>query len=105
MAEPKFEESLQKLESIVDDLEGGTLNLDDAIKKYEEGMKLSQSCYKKLQEIQKKVEVLIKEPSGRLSAKEFDASSAEDKDLPSPEAQKQKKPSRKKRPGGEELLF
>ncbi len=55
MAEQKFEEALGKLEMIVDNLESGKLSLDDAIKKHEEGMKLSGFCYKKLQEIQKKI--------------------------------------------------
>ena len=41
MAEQKFEEALEKLEQIVAALESGNLNLDDAIKKYEEGMNLA----------------------------------------------------------------
>ena len=106
MAEQKFEEALKKLETIVDDLEGGELNLDDAIKKYEEGMRLSGFCNKKLQEIQKKVEILIKDASGKVSAKEFNATVL-DKEETSSEApkQKQRPATKKKRPKGEELLF
>ncbi|NQT96097.1 MAG: exodeoxyribonuclease VII small subunit [Candidatus Omnitrophica bacterium] len=105
MADPKFEEALNKLESIVSDLESGDLGLDEAIKKYEEGMKLSNFCHNKLQEIQKKVEVLVKDSSGSLSAKDFnpDAKVAEEDST-----QKEKKPktqAKKKRPRGEQLLF
>ena len=49
MAEMKFEEALKKLEKIVDDLESGNLSLDDALDKYEEGIKLSKMCAKKLE--------------------------------------------------------
>ena len=96
MAELKFEEALKRLESIVGDLESGNLNLDDAIKKYEEGMKLSNFCRKKLDEIQKKVEMLVKDSSGKLTVKEFKAGEIDEKE---------KAPSRKKRPKGEHLLF
>lgn len=105
MAELKFEEALKKLEAIVDDLEGGELNLDEAIKKYEEGMKLSSLCYKKLQEIQKKVEVLIKDTSGKFLTKDFDAEKAVKEESAFLEDEGQKGAQKKKRPKGEELLF
>ena len=99
MAEQKFEDALSKLESIVDQLEAGDLNLDDAIKKYEEGMQLYAFCSKKLAEIKKKVEVLVKEPSGKLVLKDFKtAADAGEKSIDA-------KPSPKKRPKGESLLF
>jgi exodeoxyribonuclease VII small subunit len=103
MAELKFEEALKKLEAIVDDLEGGELNLDEAIKKYEEGMKLSGLCYKKLQEIQKKVEILVKDSSGKFATKDFDAGAANAADSSEPTGEKPAQ--KKKRPKGEELLF
>ena len=99
MAEPKFEEALKKLETVVDELESGELNLDDAIKRYEEGMKLSKFCYKKLQDIQEKVEVLIKDSSGKITAKDFDAAG------PEAATKKESPASKRKRPKGEELLF
>jgi len=106
MAEPKFEEALKKLEAIVDDLESGDLNLDDAIKKYEDGMKLSGLCYKRLDEIQKRVEILVKDSSGKLAAKDFDTKDIDEKSKsPSGEDKKPKPISKKKRPKGEELLF
>ena len=105
MAEIKFEDSLSKLEGIVSDLEGGSLNLDDAIKKYEEGMKLSAFCYKKLDGIQKKIELLVKDPSGKLSTKEFDTKGIDEESKDTIQPKKKQQAIRKKRPKGEELLF
>lgn len=64
MAEMKFEEALKKLEQIVQDLESGKLPLDDSLKKYEEGVKLSRFCHKTLQAAQKKIQVLTKKGEG-----------------------------------------
>ena len=105
MAEIKFEDSLSKLEGIVSDLEGGSLNLDDAIKKYEEGMKLSTFCYKKLDEIQKKIELLVKDPSGNLSLKDFDTKDIDEESKDTTQPKKRQQATKKKRPKGEELLF
>ena len=105
MADIKFEDALEKLETIVEELESGDLNLDEAIKKYEEGMSLSKLCYKKLNEIQKKIEVLVKDSSGRLIAKEFDTQDTEDIATKAPDKPAHKQAAKKKRPKGEELLF
>ena len=48
MAEVKFEEALKKLEKIVEDLERGDLSLDEALKKYQEGIELSRLCSQRL---------------------------------------------------------
>ena len=71
MAEQKFEEAFQKLESIVKRLEDGNLSLDDSLKAFEEGVRLSRFCSKKLDEAEKKVEILLKESNGRLVPKAF----------------------------------
>jgi exodeoxyribonuclease VII small subunit len=71
MAEQKFEDALQKLEAIVKKLEEGNLNLEDSLKAFEEGMRLSRFCSKKLDEAEKKVEILMKDASGRLTTKPF----------------------------------
>ena len=55
-----FEKSLKKLEKIVQELENGNLSLDDALKKYEEGIELTKSCSKKLKEAKTRVERLVK---------------------------------------------
>jgi len=76
MAEIKFEDALKKLERIVEDLEGGNLSLDDALGKYEEGIKLSKLCAKRLELAKKKVEILMKSEDGSVELKPFDESSA-----------------------------
>jgi len=73
MAETKelnFEESLEKLEEIVERLEGGDLDLDGSLKLYEEGVRLSQACAKRLEHAQKRIEVLTRGESGELRAEE-----------------------------------
>ena len=74
MAEIKFEDALKKLEKIVEDLEGGSLSLDDAIGRYEEGIKLSKLCAKRLELAKKKVEILMKSEDGRMELRPFDES-------------------------------
>jgi len=58
MEDIKFEEALSRLEMIVNDLEKGGLTLEESLKKFEEGIKLSDYCVKKLEEVEKKIEVL-----------------------------------------------
>lgn len=65
MAEIKFEEALEKLEKIVSTLERGELPLDDSLKKYEEGIRLSRLCVQKLEEAEGKVEILIASGEGK----------------------------------------
>jgi len=79
MSEMKFEEALKKLEKIVGDLEDGNLSLDDALDKYEEGIKLSKLCAKKLEIAKKKVEILLKSEDGTFETKPFDENIAEEK--------------------------
>lgn len=76
MADLKFEEALKKLEEIVAEMESGELSLDNSMKKYEEGIKLSRFCTKKLKEAQKKIEILIKDGDGGLAAEPFEESEA-----------------------------
>ena len=71
MAEQSFEKSLERLEKIVSELEGGELSLDEALKRYEEGIKLVQLCSKKLDAAQKKVELLTKTPGGKFQLTPF----------------------------------
>ena len=72
MAEIKFEDALKKLEKIVGLLEDGSLSLDDALGRYEEGIKLSRLCAKKLETAKKKVEILMKSEDGSVELKPFD---------------------------------
>ena len=54
-----FEEMIQSLEEIAKDLESGKLSLDDSVKKFEEGMKISKECNEFLEDAEKKITVLV----------------------------------------------
>jgi len=72
MAEKKFEEAMERLEEIVQGLEGGDLSLSDSLKVFEEGMNLARFCSKELEAAEKKVTLLVKESGGRLSEAPFE---------------------------------
>lgn len=55
-----FEKSLERLETIVREMEGGELSLDKMMAYFEEGMRLVQDCSQKLNEVERKIEVLVK---------------------------------------------
>lgn len=59
MREENFESKMQALEKIVIDLEKGDLNLDESVKKFEEGMKISKECSKMLEETEKRITILL----------------------------------------------
>jgi exodeoxyribonuclease VII small subunit len=71
MAKPTFEESLEKLEQITREMENGDLTLETSLKKFDEGMKLADFCTKKLDEAQKRIDILINK-DGILTAEPFD---------------------------------
>ena len=71
MAEPKFEKDLEKLEEIVGALEEGELPLDEALKRFEEGIKLAKRCEKTLADAEKRIEILTKNADGKLEAQPF----------------------------------
>ena len=68
---PKFEESLQRLEKIVTELEKGDVSLDRALELFDEGMKLSGSCRKELEEAEGKVEILLRQ-NGKLQPEPYE---------------------------------
>ena len=68
---PSFEEAIQRLEQIVADMEGAELPLEDVLKKYEEGTRLVQLCSQKLEEAEKKIELLTKKADGSATLKPF----------------------------------
>ena len=70
MAKANFEENINKLETIVADLEKGDLNLDDSVKKFEEGIKISKECNEMLEEAEKKITILLQE-DGKIEEKDF----------------------------------
>ena len=71
MTEKSFEQSLKQLEQIVQDIEEGDLPLEKAIKKFEDGIKLSKNCSEKLDETEKRIMLLIKEQNGDITEKPF----------------------------------
>ena len=65
MATLKFEDAMARLETIVSELEKGDLPLDESLKIFEEGVRLSKSCLKMLDDTERKVEILIQEKNGK----------------------------------------
>lgn len=55
-----FEENLEELEKIVTDLEKGELNLDESVKRFEEGISISKECNEMLEDAEKKITILLK---------------------------------------------
>jgi exodeoxyribonuclease VII small subunit len=78
MAEKKFEDAMKRLEDIVNNLEGGELPLEESLKSFEEGMKLLAFCSGKLEEVEKRVSLLIKESDGRYVKRPFEANEQEE---------------------------
>jgi len=68
--ELKFEDMVKKLEEIVDNLETGGINVEESLKKYQEGVKLLALCRKRLDETKRKVEVLVKK-GGKFTTEPF----------------------------------
>jgi exodeoxyribonuclease VII small subunit len=67
-----FEESLQKLEAIVETMEAGDLPLETLIARYEEGARLARICQEKLAEAEVKIQQLEKNAAGEMKLKPFD---------------------------------
>ena len=65
MAAVKFEYAMARLETIVAELEKGDLPLDDSLKIFEEGIRLSKTCLKMLEDAERKVEILVQEKDGK----------------------------------------
>ena len=66
MAEKKFEAALSRLEEIVKELEAGELPLEQSLKLFEEGIKLSRVCNKRLEDAERRVEILLKDKAGDI---------------------------------------
>ena len=62
--EPTFEQALEALETLVERLEKGELTLEESLKLYEEGIRLSRLCHGKLEEAEGKIEMLLKDARG-----------------------------------------
>ena len=71
MAKLTFENAMKRLEGIVEQLERGDLGLDEALKKFQEGIKLSKFCSNKLDETERKVSILLKDEEGNIREEPF----------------------------------
>lgn len=71
MADQTFEKAMSQLEQIVHDLEAGDLTLEKALKKFEQGIKLSRFCSNKLDETEKRINILMQDQSGKVIDKPF----------------------------------
>ena len=70
---PDFETALKRLEEIVKKLENGELSLDTALELFEEGIKLSRFCHSKLEQAERRVEIVLKNSSGQPRVVPFEA--------------------------------
>ena len=68
-----FEEHLTQLETVVERLERGDLSLDESVKLFEEGMKLSQACKAELEEAEGRIQVLVEGKGGKMQTAELEA--------------------------------
>ena len=70
--EKSFEKSLEELETIVNRLEQGDLPLEESLALFEEGIKLSRECRERLTSAERKIQVLMKDANGELTAAELE---------------------------------
>ena len=69
--ERSFEATLQRLEAVLDSLEHGDLPLEQAMAAFEEGVGLVRACHQKLDEVERRVELLMKDDAGRFFTRPF----------------------------------
>ena len=66
-----FEDALKRLEEVLDSLEHGNLNLEESVKAFEEGVGLVRLCHGRLDEVERRVELLLKDEAGRFFTRPF----------------------------------
>ena len=71
MTKKNFEQSMKELEKIVEELESGELPLEKALKKFEDGIRLSNFCARTLDETEAKITMLISSPDGEITQEPF----------------------------------
>lgn len=76
----KFEEALQELERVVERLESGDLPLEDSLAAFEEGVRLVKYCNQKLNEMERRIELLVKDKEGKLQLKLLEEVAGEDEE-------------------------
>jgi exodeoxyribonuclease VII small subunit len=73
----KFEDALGRLEELVRKMEAGDMTLEDSLKAFEEGIKLARLCAKKLDDAERRVDILLKQEDS-MAVKPFHAEGGED---------------------------
>ncbi len=76
----KFEAALEELEQVVEQLESGDLSLEDSLAAFEKGVGLVKYCNQKLNEVEKKIEILVKDKEGKLRLKALESEPGDDGD-------------------------
>ena len=74
----RFEEALEELEKVVERLESGELSLEDSLAAFEEGIGLVKFCNQRLTEVEKKIELLVKDKDGKLQLRTMDEGADEE---------------------------
>lgn len=77
-ADKRFEAALEELEQLVEQLESGELSLEDSLSAFEKGVGLVRFCNQKLTEVEKKIEMLVRDKEGKLELKELTGSAKEE---------------------------
>lgn len=67
-----FEKSIEELKKIIEQLEGGNIPLDKSLSLFEDGVKILNAANKKLNEMQKKVEILVKDADDKVKRENFE---------------------------------
>jgi exodeoxyribonuclease VII small subunit len=82
MATLKFEDAMARLGTIVTELEKGDLPLDESLRIFEEGIKLSKTCLKMLDDAERKVEILIQDRDGKMRLRAYNPAGEEAEESP-----------------------
>ena len=77
----EFEKAFQQLEKIVQRLEGEELPLDESLQLFEEGIKLSRFCHQRLEEVEKKIELILADAKGQPVTEPFEDEIHEDEEI------------------------
>lgn len=79
-SEKKFEVALEELEKVVEELESGDLSLEDSLTAFEKGVGLVKYCNQKLTDVEKKIELLVRDKEGKLQLKVLDSIVGDDEE-------------------------
>ena len=94
---PSFEESIFALQKIVGDLEGGSITLDESLRRFEEGIGLLRQCYQFLERAELRIEQLVSlDAQGNCTLAPFDATATADKPVKSASKSTTKKAAKTK---------